>query len=275
MTSSATRDAFSERKDQKKEGQERLSLEEEQQRRQRELQQQRRAIEQSYEEEQDLGFCHNIIKVSVKAMHVIDVILGILFVTYGIIIHFKQPRGTLEEAVGITVSFGLVLLVSSTIGTIAIWTSLCKRCGMIISAWCGLLIALIEFVIIIALLASHDKFFAYLEKNKDKLSLSTGAINTFRKVLPLIYIVIAVFIFIEVARFFFLRKLRGKMVEKDEYMSSHSQQMRSIEQQERALQREMAPRKNFLGGLFSRSAIPQHVQPDENWYASEPLLGSE
>ena len=156
------------------------------------------------QEEQDandakLGCCTRFAQFLVKAIHWIDGLIGLAFVVYGtlVMVSFDEPA---MEAVITSLTYGCTLLFTSIMGLVGFYTAVCNRCGLVISAYIAPLIALFYIVVIIAVAASPDTFFNYLDEHQDVLYLNDAQIKTLRDMLPFFYIVLACLTAIEICR---------------------------------------------------------------------------
>lgn len=174
------------------------------------------ALTQAEQDEKDvkLGCCYTFGGLLVKSIHVIDALLGLLFIIYGalIITHFSKPA----MAAAITcLTLGSVLLFAAIMGLIGFHTKVCRRIGLVISAYTAPFIALFYLSVTIAVLAATDTFFKYLILHKDVLYLSADQIKTLKDLLPFFYIILLVLGTVEMARFWGLRKIREKLIKHD------------------------------------------------------------
>ena len=146
-----------------------------------------------------LGCCHIFGGLLIKAIHVIDALLGILLLTYGSLIITKFAKPAMTIAV-ICLTLGSVLLLAAIMGFIGFHYKVCKRVGLALSAYMAPFIAFFYLIIVIAVLAVTDKFFNYLRLHKDVLYLSATQIKSLRDLLPLFYIVLLVLAVLEMSR---------------------------------------------------------------------------
>mmetsp|Transcript_1886 Transcript_1886/g.2953 ORF Transcript_1886/g.2953 Transcript_1886/m.2953 type:complete len:284 (+) Transcript_1886:180-1031(+) len=169
--------------------------------------------EEQDEKDAKLGCCHYFQEILVKIVHVIDAVIGLTFLIYGILINnFENPA---IDAVISCMAFGATMLFTSIMGAIGFYTKLCWRVGLLFSAYTAVLIAFFYTFIIIALLGGKDIYFDYLKENKSVMYLDDNEIAILQQILPFFYIALASLAAIETVRFFTLRKLRGKLVRSD------------------------------------------------------------
>jgi len=175
-----------------------------------------------------LGCCHRFTLFLVKLIHVIDAIIGLACVIYGVFIfRFTQPA---MAAVITFLTFGSLMLSTSIVGTIGFCTSICRRWGLALSAGSAACIAFFYMFVIIALLADPDTCFNYLTANHSVLYLNDASIAMIRMWLPAIYIACACLAVVETCRFFVLRKLRNTLLRYDAAQRSITE--RSKQQQD-------------------------------------------
>jgi len=140
------------------------------------------------QEEQDeadvkMGCCYTFGGILVKSIHLIDGLIGLIFVVYGSLIMTQFVNPAMVAAIA-CLTFGSVLLFASIMGGIGFTTKVCKRIGLALSAYMAPCVSFIYLVAIIALLADPDTFFAYLTEQKDVLYLSSAEIATLKNLLP-------------------------------------------------------------------------------------------
>ena len=146
-----------------------------------------------------LGCCHIFGGLLIKAIHVIDALLGILLLTYGSLIITKFAKPAMAISV-ICLTLGSVLLLAAIMGFVGFHYKVCKRVGLALSAYMAPFIAFFYLIIVVAVLAATDKFFNYLRLHKDVLFLSATQIKSSRDLLPLFYIVLLVLAVLEMSR---------------------------------------------------------------------------
>jgi hypothetical protein len=156
------------------------------------------------QEEQDeadvkMGCCYTFGGILVKSIHLIDGLIGLIFLVYGSLImtQFDNPA---KVAGIVSLTFGSVLLFFAIMGGIGFTAKVCKRCGLALSAYMALCIAFFYLVAIITFLADPDTVFNYLTDNKDVLYLSSAEIATLKDLLPFFYIVLVALGAMEMAR---------------------------------------------------------------------------
>mmetsp|Transcript_13179 Transcript_13179/g.21474 ORF Transcript_13179/g.21474 Transcript_13179/m.21474 type:complete len:321 (-) Transcript_13179:70-1032(-) len=125
---------------------------------------------------------------TVGALHAIDIGLGLALVIYGGIVHVAQVTG-------LSIFYGLVLLLGAIAGAIGYYSGACNRRGLVGSAIAGLLTCLLDFCAFIAILVSWDSFIKFLNDNHTELMLSKDSVQTIEglKILyAIIFFVLAV-----------------------------------------------------------------------------------
>ena len=144
--------------------------------------------------------CHKFGRFLVKFIHYIDGLVGLTFVIYGTFIYFSFEQPAME-AVIFSLTYGCTLLFASTIGLIGFYTkTVCGRCGLAISAYMAPFIAFFYMFVIIAMLASPDELFNYLDEHKDVLFLNDAQLATLKQLLPFFYVVLACLTLLEICR---------------------------------------------------------------------------
>eukprot|EP00581_Thalassiosira_minuscula_P007242 CAMPEP_0183711098 /NCGR_PEP_ID=MMETSP0737-20130205/6683_1 /TAXON_ID=385413 /ORGANISM="Thalassiosira miniscula, Strain CCMP1093" /LENGTH=314 /DNA_ID=CAMNT_0025939525 /DNA_START=74 /DNA_END=1018 /DNA_ORIENTATION=- len=210
------------------------------------------------EKDAKLGCWHKTQELLVKLVHVLDALIGFTFIVYGSLIYtqFETPA---MEAVITSLTYGSVMLFTSIMGAIGFYTTLCKRIGLLISAYMAPLIAFFYVFVIIAMLGSPDTYFNYLTEHKDVLYLNDAEIATLKQIMPFFYIVMASLAFIEVCRFLLLGKVREKLIRFD----SASQRIAASERSERSSKKS------------SRSGSSRSKKGSNRSNLTEPLIDEE
>lgn len=156
------------------------------------------------QEEQDakdvkIGCCYKLGQLLVKTIHLIDGAIGLTFIVYGSLIMTQFDDPAMEAAIT-SLTFGCIMLFSSLMGVIGFSTKVCKRCGLLVSAYTAPLIVLFYFFVIISVLASPDTIFQYLIDHMSVIYMNAAQIQTLKNLLPLFYIIIASLALVEVMR---------------------------------------------------------------------------
>lgn len=120
--------------------------------------------------------------------------------------------------------------VTSIMGALGFFTSICRRCGLTLSAWSAPFIAFFYILVIVALLGSPDVYFDYLTKNQSVLYLTDEIIQSIRRWMPVVYIVCACLAVVETCRFCVLRKLRRDLLRYDDANRHIAERSKQYEQ---------------------------------------------
>ncbi len=146
-----------------------------------------------------IGYCTRFGQIIVKTIHLIDATIGLVFLVYGSLIMSQFDNPAMDAAIT-SLTFGSIMICSSIFGVIGFTTRLCKRCGLLLSAYTALLIVGFYAFVMIAVLAMPDVIFDYLTEHMSELYLNTAQIQTLRNLLPLFYIIMASLSVVEVMR---------------------------------------------------------------------------
>lgn len=161
--------------------------------------------------------CEQCQVLLVKAVHVFDSLIGLVFVIYGSLIAtmFEAPA---VAAVVTTLTYGSALLFASLMGVVGFFSDRCRRIGLAISAYTAPLVACFYLLVLVLEFVSSatDVFWEYLTDNQDVLYLHDGEIQVLQQMAPFFYIVLASLTGIEVCRFLLLRHVRHKLLVFDE-----------------------------------------------------------
>ena len=146
-----------------------------------------------------LGCCHKFGTLLVKLVHVLDALIGLTFLVYGLLImtQFEQPA--MEAAIA-TLAFGAIMLLASVMGVVGFYSPRCKRIGLLVSAYLSPIIVICYIFAVIFELSESSSVFDYLTEHMDVLYLDEGEIATLEQILPFFYVVVAALIAIEICR---------------------------------------------------------------------------
>ena len=146
-----------------------------------------------------LGCCYRFAEFLVKFIHLVDAIIGLIFIIYGGLIYegFDEPA---MEAVTACLVFGTTMLLTSLMGAFGFVFQACSRCSLVLSAFISILIALLYIITVIALLSDSESFFNYLEEHKDVMYLNEAEIETLKQLLPLFYVILLTLAAVELTR---------------------------------------------------------------------------
>lgn len=161
-----------------------------------------------------LGCFYHFTKFLAGAMHFVDFVLGILSLTYGVVIYlsFENPATAVAIA---CITYGAVLVFTSCMGGIGFSYKCCKRCGLLWSIYAAPLIITYYFFLIIYFLADGEAIFSYLEENKDVMYLDDVKLAELRSMMPVVYSVLAGLTVAEMVRFCIVRDVRERLVRFD------------------------------------------------------------
>ena len=145
-------------------------------------------LEDIYNEQ--LGCCSKFGNYAVETLHVIDVCIGLALVIYGSLL-FTQFETPAMAAALFCVILGTLHLVTSLAGIISYFASSCRRCGLVFSAYIAPYYAIVYVTIIIALIVDSGGFLKYLDDHKDQMLLAEDVSANVKRMLPVIYAVLA------------------------------------------------------------------------------------
>jgi hypothetical protein len=148
-----------------------------------------RSQEEQDEVDAKMGCCYTLGGILVKSIHLIDGIIGLFFVVYGSLIYTQFDDPAMIAAIS-CMAFGSVLLFASIMGGIGFTTKICKRVGLVLSAYTAPFVVFFYLVLIIAFLADKEVFFNYLTEHEDVMYLSSNLIATLEELLVFFYFVL-------------------------------------------------------------------------------------
>lgn len=162
-----------------------------------------------------LGCCHKFGQVLVALVHLLDALLGLAFLVYGVLIltQFETPA---MEAVITSLTYGSVVLFASMMGVIGFCSPRCKRIGLLVSAYTAILIVLLYVFAVIYELSLSSSIFDYLTEHMDVLYLNEELIATLQRMLWLFFVVLGSLTVMETCRLWLLLRLRATLVRFDD-----------------------------------------------------------
>mmetsp|Transcript_14957 Transcript_14957/g.31761 ORF Transcript_14957/g.31761 Transcript_14957/m.31761 type:complete len:317 (-) Transcript_14957:147-1097(-) len=205
-----------------------------------------------------LGCWHKTKQILVKTVHLIDAAIGLTFLIYGCLINAEFANPAMDAVIA-TIAFGSTMLFTSIMGAIGFYSSMCSRCGLLLSGYTSPVIALFYLFFIVILLASPETVFGYLEENKDVMYLNDAEILLLKQLLPVFYIGMASLAAIEIIRFIVLRDIRATLLRFDAANKRiHNSLASSKKPSHRSSSKRSSKRSNS-----SRSGLTEPLMGDE------------
>mmetsp|Transcript_3795 Transcript_3795/g.9700 ORF Transcript_3795/g.9700 Transcript_3795/m.9700 type:complete len:293 (+) Transcript_3795:71-949(+) len=160
------------------------------------------------------GCCRRLFECTIKALHVLDVCLGMAMIVYGslLLTQFAEPA---RAAADFCLVFGTIHFIPSTLGIVSYFLGGCRRFGLIVSAYTGAYFASIYLITAIVLGMDEEGFLAYLDDNKEVMYLGPNVTDKFRKLMPLFYTILAVLAFLEASRWCVVIKIHERLRRRD------------------------------------------------------------
>ncbi|KAL7518245.1 hypothetical protein ACHAWX_003093 [Stephanocyclus meneghinianus] len=145
------------------------------------------------------GCCSKFIGWTIKALHVIDICLGMALIIYGSLLRtqFEQPA---MAAVVFCLILGSIILVASAAGVFSYATPICSRWGLLVSGVVAPYLAAVYVTLIIALAMNSNGFFMYLEDHHDVMYLGENVVENLNRLMPLLYTILGMLTALELTR---------------------------------------------------------------------------
>eukprot|EP00569_Conticribra_weissflogii_P014844 CAMPEP_0171406304 /NCGR_PEP_ID=MMETSP0880-20121228/17523_1 /TAXON_ID=67004 /ORGANISM="Thalassiosira weissflogii, Strain CCMP1336" /LENGTH=293 /DNA_ID=CAMNT_0011921977 /DNA_START=37 /DNA_END=918 /DNA_ORIENTATION=+ len=160
------------------------------------------------------GCCSRWTLCWIKALHVIDGSFGLAGIVYGSLLCTQFEDPALAAALFCLI-LGSIHLSTSMLGLMSFGSRRCTRCGLVVSGFVAPYIAFVYVTIFIALLADSSGLFSYLEDHQGVMYLGENVVRNWERLMPLLYVLLALFSVAEVLRFVTLRKLRERLLLSD------------------------------------------------------------
>lgn len=128
------------------------------------------------EDTDQFGEYNKRIFIAVRVLHLIDLILGVLIVAYGITLDINGAQ--LTVGISFTV-FGLALILSAFIGSMGFMLPMCGRFLMVLSALMGILIGITYIIVFIVALVNKDAIFDTLSEHNTDFDLTHDQVDSF------------------------------------------------------------------------------------------------
>mmetsp|Transcript_26547 Transcript_26547/g.34013 ORF Transcript_26547/g.34013 Transcript_26547/m.34013 type:complete len:287 (-) Transcript_26547:45-905(-) len=161
-----------------------------------------------------LGCCSKAGVYTVKALHAIDICIGLSLVIYGSLL-FTQFETPAMAAALFCVILGTIHLATSLAGIVSFVVESCSRCGLVISAYISPYYVIVYITIVIALIVDSKGFLKYIDDHKDQMFLGQDAAANFKRMLPLLYTIFIVLALLESLRFMVLFQIREHLLRRD------------------------------------------------------------
>jgi len=128
-------------------------------------------------------FCRIIFSSLLFILNLVDCVSGILLLSYGYYVYetFEEQSDDMKIQWTFVASFvlGSLLTLSSLFSFFGISTDSC-RCGLVLSAWLTIPVAVIEFVFSIVFASCKSQVYKYIAEEKEALHLSEDGIQFFK-----------------------------------------------------------------------------------------------
>jgi len=160
------------------------------------------------------GCCRRLLQHVVKALHVVDISIGIALLVYGSLL-CTQFQTTAMAAVVFCLTLGTIHMVTSSLGAFSFFARGCSRFGLRVSGYIGPYLALVYVTLLIALLFDEDGFVQYLDDHKEVMYLGTNVANNVKQLMPLVYSVLIVLGLLEASRCSAVLKIQESFLRHD------------------------------------------------------------
>mmetsp|Transcript_27843 Transcript_27843/g.57124 ORF Transcript_27843/g.57124 Transcript_27843/m.57124 type:complete len:227 (-) Transcript_27843:88-768(-) len=166
--------------------------------------------------------CSGLFKSLLTIFNFIDFACGAVMVGYGCWVHSKLVQSDDDDTIAngfwiMPVVIGSILVVTAVLSFIGLTFEGC-RCGLCLSAWLAIPIAVLEFATAIYLLASKDNFWDYLEDHEKAMGIDDDTISSMQSFFNVIVIGLFGLGVIQGMRFMLSKKLRNYMhLSKEEF----------------------------------------------------------
>jgi hypothetical protein len=145
------------------------------------------------------GCCFEVMGWIIKALHVMDVCLGITLLVYGSLLRtqFEQPA---MAAVVFCLLLGTLLLISSAVGIFSYASPSCSRWGLLVSGLVAPYLCVVYITMIIALCMDSSGLFMYLEDHHDVMYFGDNVVENLERLMSLVYSILGILAAFELTR---------------------------------------------------------------------------
>ena len=163
--------------------------------------------------------CQTISRSTLLIFNIVDALAGVFLLGYGIYVHqsLVNLKKDLNWMYILILSLGACLLLVSLLSMCGM-TFDNARCGLVLSAWLGGVLAAFELIIIITFGALKTTSMDFLSSHREELGLSEDGLQTFEDFyVAIVWLLVGLFL-IEVIRFQLSKHLRESIqISLDEY----------------------------------------------------------
>ncbi|CAN0124740.1 unnamed protein product [Heterosigma akashiwo] len=200
-----------------------------------------------------MGFCRSFCKIIFSSLlfilNLVDCISGVLLVLYGYYTYqtFKEEAGDQNiqfTFISVFVLGGLLTL-SSIFSFIGISADSC-RCGLVVSAWFTIPVAMVEFIFAVVFASCKNRVYRFISEEQEMLHLSDSSVQFFKMWYRMIVWALFVLFSLQLLRFQLSKSLREK-IQMDIHEYHRLIDVEEQEEQQRMLQTKLLLEEKYDG----------------------------
>eukprot|EP00619_Florenciella_sp_RCC1007_P014214 CAMPEP_0205909184 /NCGR_PEP_ID=MMETSP1325-20131115/3708_1 /ASSEMBLY_ACC=CAM_ASM_000708 /TAXON_ID=236786 /ORGANISM="Florenciella sp., Strain RCC1007" /LENGTH=226 /DNA_ID=CAMNT_0053275455 /DNA_START=18 /DNA_END=698 /DNA_ORIENTATION=- len=178
--------------------------------------------------------CSGLFKSLLTIFNFVDFSCGAVFIGYGCWVHSKVAEVDDDDATAtgfwiMPVVVGTILVITALLSFLGLTFDVC-RCGLCVSAWLAVPIALLQFSTAIYLLVSKDTFWDYLEDHEKSMGIDDDTISGMQSFFNVIVVGLFGLGVMQGLRFAMSKKLRNYMhLSKEEFERALEQEATDFE----------------------------------------------
>jgi len=167
--------------------------------------------------DKDLGCIHKSLTITANAIHLFQFLIGIAGLSYAIAISFHKPDP--QHAIATILElYALILIASSSMGTMGLYKHNCKRIPLRISISTAPILAVLNIILALVIIVEKSSLSRYIVEKQHALFISDGELAFLQRHINMgtIYILLFGTAALEAMRFYTLKQLKINLAQYDE-----------------------------------------------------------
>jgi len=177
-----------------------------------------RGVTNEYPGTTDTGCFHDLLHICSNFLHLFYIIFGLALLGYSMAI-FLNPHASQWQLwhifPTILMIWSIFLLLAGSLGIHGLRSLICRRYGLIISAYFGIVLIIWESALVIYFIIEKQSFLEFLRLRETKFYLTEREIGAFDQNSTSFILIFLALVLEEVHRYYMLRHLRSEMLTHD------------------------------------------------------------
>jgi len=177
-----------------------------------------RGVTNEYPGTTDTGCFHDLLHICSNFLHLFYIIFGLALLGYSMAI-FLNPHASQWQLwhifPTILMIWSIFLLLAGSLGIHGLRSLICRRYGLIISAYFGIVLIIWESALVIYFIIEKQSFLEFLRLRETKFYLTEREIGAFDQNSTSFILIFLALALAEVLRYYMLRHLRSEMLTHD------------------------------------------------------------